>query len=160
MRETPSRGQARRRRLVLISIAILAFLVISALLARAFSAEGAESSALSGLIQAQARGDRGAMVARIQGCRASSACQARVALDAAALRRTGPISILQIQLSTGFSLGGTLGTARVAWRAGSSLPVVQCVRVRRAGSVLSGIHVELLELSQRIKSDQDCPPRF
>ncbi len=150
----------RRLRLVLISIAVLAFLVLSAMLARAFSAEGAESSALSGLISAQARGEGSAMLARIQGCRTSSTCQARVARDAQALRRSGPVSILQIQLSTGFSLGGTLGNARIAWRTPSSLSIVQCVRVRRAGSVLSGIHVELLELSLRIKSNQDCPPRF
>lgn len=150
----------RRLHRVLISIAVLAFLVLSALLARAFSAEGAESSALSGLVSAQARGDRSGMLARIQDCRTSSACQARVARVASTLRRSGTVSILQIQLSTGFSLGGTVGTARIAWRTGSSLPIVQCVRVRRAGSVVSGIHIELLELSLRIKSDQDCPPRF
>jgi hypothetical protein len=40
------------------------------------------------------------------------------------------------------------------------LPVVQCVRVKRAGNALSGLHIELLEISARIKSDQDCPARY
>jgi hypothetical protein len=32
--------------------------------------------------------------------------------------------------------------------------------VRRAGNAISGITIELLELSRRIKSDADCPGRF
>ena len=86
--------------------------------------------------------------------------QARVAQDAAALRRSGSVSILTLDPSAGFSLSSTLGTARVAWRAGGSLPIVQCVRVRRAGNALSGLHVELLEISARIKSDAGCPARY
>jgi hypothetical protein len=50
--------------------------------------------------------------------------------------------------------------ARVAWQAGGSLPIVQCLRVRRAGNAVSGLRVELLELSRRIASDADCPARF
>jgi hypothetical protein len=34
------------------------------------------------------------------------------------------------------------------------------VRVRRAGNAFSGLHIELLALSARIKSDADCPARF
>ena len=45
----------------------------------------------------------------------------------------------------------------MAWDVGWSLPIVQCVRVRRAGNVLSGLRVELLEISPRIKTDADCP---
>jgi hypothetical protein len=48
----------------------------------------------------------------------------------------------------------------VAWRAGSSLPVVQCVRVRRAGNALTGFQVELLKLSRRIASDSNCPSQY
>jgi hypothetical protein len=97
---------------------------------------------------------------KIRGCAASLSCQARVAADAAALRRAGTVLILQLNPSAGFSLGSTLGTARVAWRAGSALPVVQCVRVRRAGNALTGQHVELLEISARIKTSADCPARY
>ncbi len=150
----------RRAYLVLIAIAVLGFLAVSAVLARVFNAEGAENAAITELVKVQARGDQAGMVGLIQGCRTSPACRARVALDATALTRPGRVSILELTPSTGFSLGGTLGTARVAWDAGSSLPVVQCVRVRRTGNALSGIRIELLEISPRINSAADCPPRF
>ena len=150
----------RRVRLLLIAVGVLVFLAISALLARAFSVEGAERSAITALLQAEARGDAAGMKARIQRCPASAACQARVAADAAALTRAGHVSILELNPSAGFSLSSTVGTARVAWRAGGSLPIVQCVRVRRAGNVISGLRIELLEISLRIKSDRDCPARF
>lgn len=150
----------RRQAVVLIALGATVFLAVSALLARVFSATGAESSAITAVVQAQARGDQNGMLGRIQGCRASPACQARVRQDVAALRRSAAVSILEITPSGGFSLGATVGTARVAWRAGSSLPVVQCVRVRRAGDALSGLRVELLEISARINTDADCPARF
>ena len=133
---------------------------MSAVLARVWSADGAESSAVTALVQAEARGDQAAMLARLTGCRASPACRGRVAADIANLRQPGAVSILQEQPSTGFSLVGTLGTARVAWRASSPVPIVQCVRVRRAGDAISGLRIELLAISPRIKSDADCPARF
>jgi hypothetical protein len=43
----------------------------------------------------------------------------------------------------------------VAWRAGTGLPVVQCVRVRRDGP-LTGGGVELLALSDPIALDASC----
>jgi hypothetical protein len=100
------------------------------------------------------------MRARINGCAVSLACRDRVAQDIAALKRPGAVSIIQIQPSAGLSLTDTLGTARVAWSVGSSLPIVQCVRVRRAGDAISGLSVQLLAISARIKSDADCPTRF
>jgi hypothetical protein len=48
----------------------------------------------------------------------------------------------------------------VAWLVGSSLPIVQCVRVHRAGNAISGLRVQLLTVSLRIRSNTDCPPRF
>ena len=68
--------------------------------------------------------------------------------------------VIELNPSAGFSLGSTTGTARVAWRAGNSLPIVQCVRVRRAGNVISGLHVELLKISRRIPSASDCPSTY
>ena len=53
-----------------------------------------------------------------------------------------------------------MGTNRVAWKSPSSLPIVQCVRVHRAGDALSGLRIELQSLSPRIKSDADCPAHF
>lgn len=150
----------RRLTLALIALGVLLFVAISGLLARAFSVDGAERAAITRLVQDEAGGKSSAMTALIRGCARSPSCRSRVAADAAALRRTGQVSILELNPSAGFSLTSTVGTARVAWRAGSALPVVQCVRVRRAGNVISGLTVQLLELSARIKSGSNCPARF
>ena len=144
----------------LIVLGLVLFLGISALLARAFSVNGAEQAAITSLVQAEARGDSSAMVTEILGCGRSAACRRRVSQDAAKLTRPGHVTILELNQSAGFSLTSTLGTARVAWRAGNGLPIVQCVRVRRTGNVLSGQRVELLEVSRRIKTSGDCPARY
>ncbi|MGH2867470.1 MAG: hypothetical protein ACRDNK_07875, partial [Solirubrobacteraceae bacterium] len=96
----------------------------------------------------------------ITGCRTDPACQARAAELASALRRRGGVQIAEINGSTGFALGGSLGTARVAWLVGGSLPRVQCVRVRNTGNVLTGFSIQLLKVSVRIRSNADCPSRF
>jgi hypothetical protein len=150
----------RRLYLALIAVAIVVFLAVSALLARVFSADGAERSAITSLIAAEARGDQAGMLDRIQGCRASSACRARVADDLATLKHGGSVSILQLQSSTGFSLSGTIGLARVAWNAGGSLPIVQCVQVRRAGDAISGLRIELLAISVKLNGNASCPARL
>jgi hypothetical protein len=156
-----ARARSRRRLyLVGIVLALLLFLAISVVLARVFSIDGTEQTAITLLVKDEAAGDRSAMIGRIKGCHTNAACRARVATDAAKLRRSGTVSILQLNPSAGFSLTSTVGTARVAWRAGSSLPVVQCVLVRRGGDALTGFHVELLKLSRRITSDSNCPRRY
>jgi hypothetical protein len=48
-----------------------------------------------------------------------------------------------------------LGTGRVAWRAGASLPVVQCVKAQREGP-LTGGGVKLLSISQPIRGEASC----
>jgi len=146
--------------LLLIAVGVLVFLAISAVLARVLSIDGAERSALTSLVTAEARGDRAGAASQLYHCSAGAACQGRVAVDTAALRHPGAVSIIQIQPSAGFSLTSTLGVARVAWQAGGSLPIVQCVRVRRAGTAVTGFRVELLEVSRRIPSDAACPSRF
>ena len=143
-----------------IALGLALFLVISALLARVLSVDGAEQSAITSLVQAEARGDATAVIAQIKGCSLSAACRQRATLDAAKLTRPGKVVVLELNQSAGFSLTSTIGTARVAWRAGNTLPVVQCVRVRRAGNVLSGLDVELLVVSRQIKTDADCPARY
>jgi hypothetical protein len=144
----------------LVALGVLLFLVISALLARAFSANGAEQTAITNLVKDEAAGNEAGMLARIEGCAQRPSCRARVAQNAADLKRPGAVSIINLQPSTSFSISGMTGTARVAWRAGSSLPIVQCVRVRRSGNLFSGLHVQLLELSARIKSNHGCPARY
>lgn len=151
---------SRRRLLLIFFVGLLVFLVVSALLARGFSVDGAERAAITNLVDTEASGDRAAMTEEIRGCAASAACRSRVAEDSSSLRRPGKVSILELNTSASFSVASTTGTARVAWRAGSALPVVQCVRVRHAGNLLSGFQVELLELSRRIRTDADCPARY
>lgn len=150
----------RPYRIALIAAGVVLFLVISALLARALSIDGAEQAAITSLVQAEARGNAAAMIGEIDGCAGNAACRRRIARDVEKLRRHGAVTILELGQSAGFSLGSTVGTARVVWRAGEALPVVQCVRVRRAGNVLSGLHVELLEVSLKIKTSADCPARY
>jgi hypothetical protein len=150
----------RRTYIAAIAAAIVLFLIISALLARVFSANSAEQSAITSLVKDEAHGDTGAVIGDIAGCDVSETCRTRAGYNASTLKRPGAVSIIQIQPSTSFSIAGTQGTARVAWNAGGSLPIVQCVRVRRTGNVISGLKVELLEVSRRIKSDTPCPPRY
>jgi hypothetical protein len=150
----------RRIYLIAIAAAVVLFLVISALLARVLSANSAEQSAITALVKDEARGDAAAIIGDITGCRAEPACTRRARQLAGALTRQGKVSIIQLQPSTNFSVAGTQGTARVAWNVGSSLPIVQCVRVHRSGNAVSGLRVQLLEVSPRIKSDTACPARF
>jgi hypothetical protein len=150
----------RRYVLSLVVLGVLLFVLISAGLARVFGANGSEQSAITSLVKAEAAGDQGAMLARIEGCAQSASCRIRVAKNAAILKHPGRVSIIQLEPSTSFSLGGMVGTARVAWSADSSLPVVQCVRVKRAGNVFAGLKVQLLEISLRIKSDSTCPTHY
>jgi hypothetical protein len=152
----------RGRLIALIAAGLVLFVAVSALLARVWSGDSAEQSAVTALLRAEARGDAAAMIKTIKGCAASAACQAAVTADAAALKRPGQVSILQYTPSTGFSFGSTLGTARVAWEVvDATRPIVQCVRVRRAGNAVSGITIELLAISARLKhSDADCPRSF
>jgi hypothetical protein len=153
-------GSGPRRLLPILIPGVIVFLFISALLARALSVDSAERSAITAVVTGEAHGDTAAVLARLTGCAPDPACRARVGADVAALHHPGAVSIIQIQVSAGFSLTATQGTARVAWAVGGSLPRVQCVRVRRAGNVLSGLRVELLALSARIAGTADCPARF
>jgi hypothetical protein len=152
----------RRSKLIaLIAAALVVFLGVSAGLARIFNADASERSAVTDLIRAEARGDRAAMIARIEGCAVSAACRERAAADAGALMHAGNVSVLELDSGIGFGLGGAAGTARIAWEiVDSTKPIVQCVRVRRTGNVFSGFRIELLEISPKIKSDADCPKRF
>jgi hypothetical protein len=151
----------RRGWVVLIGLGVLiVFFVVSAILARVFSLDGAESSAITALVKDEAAGNEAATVSQIVGCARRPLCRAGMGADVAALARSGTVSIIQIQPSAGFSLGSTVGVARVAWRVGFSLPIVQCVRVRRAGDAITGFQVQLLAVTPRIHSDADCPPRF
>jgi hypothetical protein len=147
----------RPLRILLLALGVLAFLAISAALARVLSANGAERSAIRALIAAQARGDAAGVIARIDGCAARPACRALAQRNAAGLRSPGHMQIVRLDASTSFSFGGTEGVARVVWTAPSRTTIVQCVRVRRGGDVLRGLSIELRALSAPIGHQSACP---
>jgi hypothetical protein len=151
-----------RRRYVIASIglAVVLFVVISVLVARAVGVGDAQNAAVTALVRSEARGDTNGVIALISGCARSASCRARAAQLTATLRRPGLLSIIQVQPSTNVAVTGSVGTARVAWLVGSSLPRVQCVRVRNAGNVLAGFTIEILQVSARLASDATCPSRF
>jgi hypothetical protein len=151
----PARRRRRTGVVLVAAFALLVFAGLSALLARGLSGAGAERSAVLAVLEAQARGDGAAVLARLPACRREPACARITAERARALRRPGRVQILAYAPTTRFALTRTTGTARVAWRAGDSLPVVQCVKARRDGPV-TGAGVELLAISAPIAHDGSC----
>jgi hypothetical protein len=152
------RSLPRRRRVTSLVIAALLLLIVGGLLARFLSAENAERDADLALVAAQARGEEAGMVERISGCRQSPSCTAAAKANASnpRLRRPGAVKILQLESPTAYSLFGATGKTRLAWTVIGTLPVVQCVDVRRTGNFLTGIHVQLLGLSAPIGNEGRC----
>jgi hypothetical protein len=145
---------SRRGRTALIASALVAFVLLSVLLARFLSVENTERDAILGLLRAQARGDATAMLAALHRC--DPACRTAVQSDASSLGHPGDVQILNNHSSTAYSLTGATGKTRIAWRQPGRLPVVQCVLVRRDGDVLTGLSVTLLALSRPVPGTADC----
>jgi hypothetical protein len=148
----------RRRRpalIALIAVGVALFLLISFELARFFSVESREREDLVALLQAEAKGSAPGMLAQLHGC-TSPTCVATVRADAAALHRAGSVKILTLTSPTAGSLTSKTGTTRVAWTVLGTLPVVQCVRMRRTGNAVTGLSVALLTIGPRIESEADC----
>jgi hypothetical protein len=142
----------------LIVVGLALFLGISGLLARFLSVENLERDDDEALIQAQAKGDVSAMLAQLTGCRESPSCVATVQANARdpRLLRHGNVKILELTSPTAYSLTGATGKTRLAWTVIGTLPVVQCIEVRRTGSFFTGIHLSLLSLSAPIPNEGDC----
>jgi hypothetical protein len=147
----------RTRVLIIAGFGVFVFIGISLMLARALSATGTERSRVLEIAEAQARGDVRAVLAQTPACAREPACAAATEKFVSELKRPGEVSILQYKPSIQLPLTNATATGRVAWRAGRSLPVVQCVRVRRDGP-LSGATVELLSISPPIGNEASCPP--
>ena len=146
----------RRARVVIpIVFAVFVFLGLSALLARGLTAGSRERGDVLELVRAQARGDADDVLARLPACRRESACAQTTRERVRRLERPGSEQLLSYTPSTRLALTRKVGTGRVAWRAGTARPVVQCVRVRREGP-LTGGSVELLSVSAPIANDGSC----
>jgi hypothetical protein len=137
-------------------VGVVLFLAISGVAARFFSAENVERDHELILLQAQAAGDVPGMLAQLPGCAARPSCLATVRADARSLRRPGAVLILSTQTTTDHTLTSSTGETRIAWKASSLYPVVQCIRVRRSGNFLSGISITLLRVSAPLADTADC----
>jgi hypothetical protein len=139
-----------------VAFAVFVFVALSVLLARALGGAGAERAAVLAVVQAEARGDDAGVLKRLPACAKEPAC-ARVTRERVKeLRAPGRVEILAYDPSIRLALQETTGTGRVAWRAGTALPTVQCVRARRTGP-LDGGRVELLAISAPIGRESACP---
>ena len=134
---------------------LFVFLGLSFLLARGLTGSSTERGKVLDVLEAQAHGDADAVLSQLPACRAEPACVQVTEARVARLRRPGDVQILNYEPSTRLSLTRRTGSARVAWRAGKGLPVVQCVRVRREGP-LTGGGVTLLALSDPIGLESGC----
>ena len=146
------------RRTLLIAVGTLVFLAIALLIGRYLSTESRERAAIDRVLNAQARGDAAGMLVALDGsCRADPRCRATVVADARRLRRAGTPKIIAYDSKTAYALGTATGVTRVAWTiVGHGLPVVQCVVVRRGGSVIAGRTVRLLRISAPIGNESTC----
>ena len=144
-------------RYALVALGAIAFLVVSAGLARVLGAANAERDAAIAIVKAQSHGDTAAVVAGIRGCRSQPGCRERVIAQVARLHSAGKVRVLRLDGPSQLAVSARTGTARIAWRAGDALPVVQCVRLRREGDLGHGFRIEVLALSAPIRRDAACP---
>jgi len=147
----------RRRPAILLAagFGVFIFLGLSFLLARGLTGSSTERGKVLDVLEAQARGDADAVLSMLPACAAEPACKRVTEQRVAELERPGEVEILNYVPSTKLSLTRKTGSGRVAWRAGESLPVVQCVRVRREGP-LTGGGVTLLAISKPIDPEGAC----
>ena len=141
-------------RLALIAVGILAFLAVSAGVARWLTADNAERDKVTTLLQAQVRGDAAAMLREMHAC--DAACAARVRANARRLRRPGKLLIVRYDSATSHALGTDTGQTRVVWKTPTTLTAVQCITVRRTGNPVRGIGIELVGISAPIPRESAC----
>lgn len=146
----------RPAKITAIAFGVFVFLGISALLAKALGGAGAERAEVLTVLEAQARGDAGAVLARLDACRRQPVCVRLTRERVKRLARPGEVEIVRYDPSVQVALTRQAGTARVVWRtSGERFPVVQCVKVRREGP-LSGGRTDLLALTDPIGLTGSC----
>lgn len=147
---------SRRARIALIAVGVLAFVLVSALLARVLTVGNAERSAMLELARAEARADERGVLRRVSGCRAQSACRERLPRILARVRHAGEVKILRFDGPGGLAVTGRSGAARLAWKAGDGFPVVQCFGLRTEGDPLRGYSVHVDSVDAPIRLDASC----
>jgi len=106
----------RARVLIPLIFGLFVFIGLSVLLARGLTGSGTERAEVLELVRAQARGDSGAVLARLPACRREPACVQTTRDRVRELRRPGDVQILSFAPSARLALTRKVGTARVAWR--------------------------------------------
>jgi hypothetical protein len=145
----------RVKRALLIGIAVIALLAISAVVARWLNTDTAERGQVVELLRAQAKGDA-AKMRHLVDC-ADAACEQLIERNARTLRGKGELKIVLYQSQTAHALKSRTKPTRVVWFTPGRLTTVQCVLVRRTGNVFAGTSVTLLRLSAPIDRESSCP---
>lgn len=144
-------GVSRPARLALLLAAGALFLVVSLGVARALATSSDERAAAVALLRAQARGDLEEVRDRL-GCPPAGRCAAL----GRTVRRAGGFEVLRVDAPTRLALGSRTAVLRIAWRAGGGAPTIQCVTVRRDGSLLKGFEVEARSLGPPLPLEGSC----
>ncbi len=145
------------RHAMTIAFGAAIFVLFSFLVARWLTAENRERTAVTDLLRAEAGGDEASMVALIDGCAGTPACEAAVRRNVRALSRPGEVRVLRIDSSTSHALLPASGPTRVAWDVGgTSLPYVQCVDIDRRGVPFLGGEVVVTGIGPKIAGDEAC----
>jgi len=142
------------KRPLLIAAGVIAFLAVSVVVARWLHTDTVERGAVTELLRAQARGDANAMLRRLE-C-PDARCEALVRVNAQRLKAPGELKIALYQSGTSHALKTRTKPTRVVWFTPGKLTTVQCVLVRRTGSMLAGRTVNLLRLSAPIGRESSC----
>lgn len=149
----------RRRRLLAVAAVpvLIAFLAVSFVVARFLTTENRERDRVVALLQAEVGGRPAAVLRQLHGCDAACAARIRAFVPPLARREgRGPVKVVRLDSATAYSLGTSEGWTRVVWVRGvNSRPVVQCVRVRRSRSPLTGRSVSLLRLTAPLANNED-----
>ena len=142
-------------RIAAIAAALVVFAVVSFFVARWLSVDNGERARIEDLLQAQVDGDAAAMARELEGC--DPGCRRQLGDLARRLKSPGrELEIVRYDSKTSHALGEETGPTRVVWQVEGKLTTVQCVLVKRSGSVLSGPAVTLLRLGAPIGREASC----
>jgi hypothetical protein len=147
---------SRARRIGILVAAVAAFVLLSFVIARVLTVGNAERDAAYRLVRAEAAGDQAAVLGLVRGCAGDPACLERARRTIARVQHPGSAKILRFDGPGGIALAGRSGPARVAWKVGTALPVVQCVRLRTTGNPFGGYTVRITGVDEPTALDEPC----
>jgi hypothetical protein len=147
---------SRAGRIWVLAAAVAVFVVLSLVMARVLTIGNAERDAVYRLVRAEATGNQAAVLSHVRGCAGDTACVVRVRRTIARVQHPGTARLLRFDGPSGLGLTGRSGPARVAWKVGTALPVVQCVRLRTTGDPVGGYTVHITGVEEPTALDAPC----